>query len=82
MKTVMLTLVLLVSAVAQPVNTGNPDGRIAVGSRPEVSPKIEIEAADDFVLNPGMSLSGVQSVTTLPLRGCLRVGRPWQILGT
>jgi hypothetical protein len=29
--------------------TGDPDGRIATGSRPESSGKIEIESADDFI---------------------------------
>jgi len=32
------------------VNTGSPDGLIAMASGPESPGKIEIEAADDFVL--------------------------------
>src|SRR4029079_10950478 len=31
-------------------NSGSPDGRMAVASRPESTGKFEIEAADDFVL--------------------------------
>jgi hypothetical protein len=39
-------------AQGQAVNfsTGNPDGRMAVASRPEATGAIEIEAADDFLL--------------------------------
>jgi hypothetical protein len=33
------------------VNTGDPDGKIATGSRPSGSGKIEIESADDFILS-------------------------------
>jgi hypothetical protein len=49
-----LMLVLETPALAQPFffTTGDPDGRIGVGSRPESADgsKIEIEAADDFIL--------------------------------
>jgi len=33
------------------VNTGNPDGLIAMAARPESPGKVEIEAADDFILS-------------------------------
>jgi PEP-CTERM motif len=33
------------------VNTGDPDGKIATGSRPSSAGKIEIESADDFILS-------------------------------
>ena len=48
------------SAVATPFffSTGNPDGRIATGSRPSSTGKIEIESADDFVLTLPTSISG------------------------
>jgi hypothetical protein len=47
-----LALTMIGSAFAQRViNSGSVDGLMAVGSRPGISPKIEIEAADDFVLN-------------------------------
>jgi hypothetical protein len=35
------------------VNTGSVDGLMAVGSRPGVGGKIEIEAADDFIIGAG-----------------------------
>ena len=41
------------------VDTGNVDGRMAMASRPDSSGKIEIEAADDFILNaPALVNSG------------------------
>jgi hypothetical protein len=42
-------------------STGDPDGRIATGSRPESAGKIEIESADDF-LTP-FALTQVNSAT-------------------
>jgi len=47
-----LALLLATTASAAPFNfsTGPPDGRMAAASRPESRGKIEIEAADDFVL--------------------------------
>jgi hypothetical protein len=47
-----LAIVLPISAFADTllVNTGNVDGRMAMASRPDSAGKIEIEAADDFVL--------------------------------
>ncbi len=32
-------------------STGNPDGKIATGSRPESAGKVEIETGDDFILS-------------------------------
>ena len=41
------------------VNTGDVDGRMAMASRPDSPGKIEIEAADDFILNtPALVNSG------------------------
>jgi hypothetical protein len=55
LSTVALVLALGVPAVADPFffTTGNPDGRIGVASRPpsKDGSKIEIEAADDFILS-------------------------------
>jgi hypothetical protein len=52
-----ITSVLVVvpaSAVPFSFSTGNPDGKIATGSRPSSAGKIEIESADDFILtSPG-----------------------------
>src|SRR2546426_4181349 len=49
-----LALVLMLGATASAADffftTGDPDGRLAAASRPESRGKIEIEAADDFIL--------------------------------
>ena len=49
-----LALVLMLGATASAdsffFTTGDPDGRMAAASRPESRGKIEIEAADDFIL--------------------------------
>src|SRR5215468_3417473 len=49
-----LALVLMLGATASAADfnftTGDPDGRMAAASRPESRHKIEIEAADDFIL--------------------------------
>jgi hypothetical protein len=49
-----LALVLMLGATASAADffftTGDPDGRLAAASRPESHRKIEIEAADDFIL--------------------------------
>jgi len=71
MKALLLTLVILTSAVAQTVNTGNVNGLMAAASRPESGGKIEIEAADDFILDPGLSISGLQSVNHATFTGLL-----------
>jgi hypothetical protein len=42
-------------------STGNPDGKMATASRPATAGKIEIEAADDFVLTGQTSISGASS---------------------
>jgi hypothetical protein len=46
-----LALALLGGAAAQSIDNGAVNGLMAVASRPGITPKIEIEAADDFVLN-------------------------------
>jgi hypothetical protein len=48
------------------VSTGNPDGLIAMASRPGSSGKIEIEAADDFILSGATSVTGGSFVGLLP----------------
>src|SRR5436305_13486290 len=54
MKTLMLTLTLFGAATAGTiVNNGNVDGLMAVASRPDAGGKIEIEAADDFLIGAG-----------------------------
>ncbi len=48
------------------INTGNPDGLIAMASRPESAGKIEIEAADDFILSGATNVTGGSFVGLLP----------------
>jgi PEP-CTERM motif len=47
-------------------STGDPDGRMAFASRPSSAGKIEIEAADDFVLTGPTSLSSATFVGLIP----------------
>jgi hypothetical protein len=48
------------------VNTGNPDGLIAMASRPGSPGKIEIEAADDFILSGATNVTSGSFVGLLP----------------
>ncbi len=57
MRTLLLSLTLLASATAQIVNNGTVNGLMAVGSRPDANGKIEIEAADDFVLTTDSTIT-------------------------
>src|SRR5262245_36328911 len=51
-------LVLTGPAAAAPFFfTGDPDGRMAIATRPDSAGKFEIEAADDFVLTAPTSIS-------------------------
>jgi hypothetical protein len=47
-------------------STGDPDGKIAMASRPSSSGKIEIEAADDFVLTSQTVLTSATFTGLLP----------------
>ena len=47
-------------------STGNPDGKIATGSRPDSPSKQEIESADDFLLNQTTSITGGTFTGLLP----------------
>ena len=47
-------------------STGNPDGKIANASRPESSGRVEIESADDFILNNPTSLTSGSFTGLLP----------------
>jgi hypothetical protein len=53
------------------INTGNPDGLIAMASRPESAGKIEIEAADDFVLTSATNVTSGSFVGLLPVGASL-----------
>jgi hypothetical protein len=48
-------------------STGNPDGAMAMASRPDSPGKIEIEAADDFVLSGETVISSASFTGLLPL---------------
>jgi hypothetical protein len=48
------------------VSTGSPDGLIAMASRPGSPGKIEIEAADDFILSGATNLTSGSFVGLLP----------------
>ena len=47
-------------------STGNPDGKMATASRPSSAGKIEIEAADDFVLTSPTTLNSATFTGLLP----------------
>src|SRR5215813_14314137 len=57
-----LALVLMLGATASAADffftTGDPDGRMAAASRPESRGKMEIEAADDFLLTSPTTITG------------------------
>lgn len=61
-------LILVDPASAGPFffSTGDPDGRIATASRPASSTTIEIESADDFVLNSQTLISQATFTGLLP----------------
>jgi hypothetical protein len=48
------------------VNTGRPNGLVAMASRPASPGKIEIEAADDFILSGATNVTGGSFVGLLP----------------
>jgi hypothetical protein len=52
-------------------STGNPDGLMAMASRPGSTGKIEIEAADDFVLTSRTNLTSATFSGLLPLGASL-----------
>jgi hypothetical protein len=58
-------------------STGNPDGKIATDSRPELGGEFEIESADDFVLTQKTSISSATFTGLLtganPIVGEVRV---------
>ena len=70
-----LTAILLITSVtAGPARAGNtfffstgePDGKMAMASRPDSAGKIEIEAADDFVLTANTSITSATFTGLLP----------------
>jgi hypothetical protein len=53
-------------------STGNPDGKMAVASRPDSSGKPEIEAADDFVLGAQTTITHATFTGLLPRSGSIQ----------
>jgi hypothetical protein len=47
-------------------STGNPDGKIALGSRPGSAGRVEIEAGDDFALTGSTAITGATFTGLLP----------------
>lgn len=48
------------------ISTGNPDGLVAMASRPDSPGKMEIEAADDFILSDTTSITSGSFTGLLP----------------
>ncbi len=53
-------------------STGNPDGKMAMASRPDSSGKPEIEAADDFVLSAQTAITHATFAGLLPKSGSVQ----------
>jgi hypothetical protein len=72
--TVAMPVILLAGALAAGpaagaaffFSTGDPDGKIATGSRPSTTGKIEIESADDFILGQSTSINHATFTGLLP----------------
>jgi len=52
-------------------STGDPDGKMAMASRPSSAGKIEIEAADDFILTSPSNVTSATFTGLLPTGGSL-----------
>ena len=64
----LFALAIISPLLADPFffSTGDPDGKMATGSRPSSAGKIEIESADDFALTQGVSLTGATFTGLIP----------------
>jgi hypothetical protein len=60
------------SAAVFTFSTGNPDGKMAMASRPDSSGKPEIEAADDFVLTDQTAITHATFIGLLPRSGSVQ----------
>jgi PEP-CTERM motif len=69
----IIVALLAQSAAADSVffNSGDPDGLMAMASRPSSAGKIEIEAADDFVLTTTTQITSATFTGLLPTNGSL-----------
>jgi hypothetical protein len=54
-------------------STGNPDGKMAMATRPDSSGKPEIEAADDFVLGAQTAITHATFTGIVPASGSVQV---------
>jgi len=81
MRTRLSSLLLLAAVCLAPLpasaqafffSTGNPDGKIATGSRPASPGKLEIESADDFAVTGANTLK----LTGASFQGLLPTGAP------
>lgn len=66
---VSICLLTALPAAATPFffSTGNPDGKMATASRPDVPPGSEIESADDFILSTETKITSATFTGLLPL---------------
>ena len=53
-------------------STGNPDGKMAMATRPDSSGKPEIEAGDDFVLTAQTAITHATFIGLLPKSGSVQ----------
>jgi hypothetical protein len=67
------TLLASVPAIAVPFSfsTGNPDGLMAMATRPETPGQFEIETADDFVLANPTRIKSATFTGIMPQRGTI-----------
>ena len=71
---ILLAMMFASAAGAQPFafSTGNPDGKMALASRPDSPGKPEIEAADDFVLTSETAITHATFTGLLPTSGSVQ----------
>jgi hypothetical protein len=73
LKSGLCALLLTATLASQPLaatfmfSTGDPDGKMAMASRPSSAGKIEIETADDFVVGSPTTLSSATFTGLVPL---------------
>jgi hypothetical protein len=53
----LLALLAVPASADSFFSTGNPDGKIATGTRPSSNGKIEIETGEDFILTSPMTIT-------------------------
>jgi hypothetical protein len=68
----LLTNAAAAGAASFTFSSGNPDGKMAMASRPDSSGKPEIEAADDFVLSAQTTITHATFTGLLPRSGSVQ----------